>query len=157
MVERFPPLLGYSVAGVLQPKLATWQQVLGLPLSDLASFPKFFSFSLNPRVQRRLRLLGRALQGESADEGGNKRLELTDGGMAAASSSLITFKTGTPEGSAQREMKGYEMLLGAQLNSWKLSPSRLAYLLSCSDEAFLTHTLGLQSIYVPVTPNQEHK
>ena len=157
MVERFPPLLGYSIAGVLQPKLAMWRQVLGLPLSDLASFPKFFSFSLNPRVQRRLRLLGRALQAESADGRGSKSLEPVDGGMAVTSSSLMSFKTSRTAGPAQAEPKSSGSLADAQLGPATLSPGRLAYLLSCSDEAFLTCTLGLQSIYVPLTSNVEQE
>lgn len=56
MIARFPPVLGYSISEVLKPKLDFWNDNIRLPLSQLAMFPKYFSFSLDQRIRRRLRI-----------------------------------------------------------------------------------------------------
>lgn len=59
MVVRFPPVLGYSIETVLKQKMEFWEQVMGRTKKELATFPKFFSLSLEKRVKPRLRVIAR--------------------------------------------------------------------------------------------------
>ncbi|CAA7398773.1 unnamed protein product [Spirodela intermedia] len=57
MVFRFSPILGYSVGAVLRPKLEFLVNAMGRPLRDVVEYPRYFSYSLEKKIEPRFRLL----------------------------------------------------------------------------------------------------
>ena len=57
MVFRFSPLLGYSVDSVLKPKLDFLVNAMGKPVTEIVDYPRYFSYSLEKRIEPRFRLL----------------------------------------------------------------------------------------------------
>ncbi|KAL5974200.1 hypothetical protein ACLOJK_030863 [Asimina triloba] len=53
MIVRFSPLLGYSIEEVLKPKFEFLVGVMRKPLKDIVEYPRYFSYSLEGKIQPR--------------------------------------------------------------------------------------------------------
>lgn len=53
MVQRFSPLLGYSIDEVLRPKMDFLVNTMGRVVSDVVEYPRYFSYSLEKRIKPR--------------------------------------------------------------------------------------------------------
>lgn len=59
MICGFPPLLGYSIEGVLRPKFDVLQNVLCHPVKEVVLYPRYFSYCLQKKILPRFRVLKR--------------------------------------------------------------------------------------------------
>jgi mTERF domain-containing protein len=50
MISRFSPLLGYSIDLVLKPKLEFLLQTMKKPLKVIVEYPRYFSYSLEGKI-----------------------------------------------------------------------------------------------------------
>lgn len=57
MVCKFSPILGYSIEEVLGPKLEFLVKTMGMPVREVVEYPRFFSYSLEKKIQRRFWVL----------------------------------------------------------------------------------------------------
>ncbi|KAK3015906.1 hypothetical protein RJ639_007642 [Escallonia herrerae] len=57
MVRRFSPLLGYSIEEVLRPKVDFLVKTMEKPISDVVDYPRYFSYSLEKKIEPRYRAL----------------------------------------------------------------------------------------------------
>ncbi|XP_058068455.1 transcription termination factor MTERF4, chloroplastic isoform X3 [Magnolia sinica] len=63
MVNRFSPLLGYSIEEVLKPKLDFLVCTMNKPVRDVVEYPRYFSYSLEKKIKPRFWVLkGRNLE-----------------------------------------------------------------------------------------------
>ncbi|KAK7325347.1 hypothetical protein VNO77_29509 [Canavalia gladiata] len=53
MVRTFSPLLGYSIEGVLRPKIDFLVNSMERPVRDVVGYPRYFSFSLEKKIKPR--------------------------------------------------------------------------------------------------------
>eukprot|EP00250_Pteridium_aquilinum_P003444 c13754_g1_i1 orf=1006-2043(+) len=60
MICGFPPVLGYSIDSVLRPKFEVLQNVLGHPVKEVVSYPRYFSYCIEKRILPRYRILKRS-------------------------------------------------------------------------------------------------
>ncbi|CAI5500122.1 unnamed protein product [Closterium sp. Naga37s-1] len=191
MVVRYPPLLGYSIAAVLRPKIDFWLEEdeggsdegkdrsaetntstratsarsSGTPSSsssttttssstsssyyprsrsDLVLFPKLFSYALDTRIRRRLRVL--------ASRGPPRGTATSTTNSTATSTSTSTSST-TSSTSSRGSMSSAEE---ARKKSRERSRRQreLVYLLSCPEEKFAAQVLGLNFMLVPLRAPQ---
>lgn len=59
MVRTFSPLLGYSIEGVLKPKIEFLVNSMERPVRDVVSYPRYFSYSLEKKIKPRYWVLKR--------------------------------------------------------------------------------------------------
>lgn len=57
LVRRFSPLLGYSIDKVLRPKYEFLVNTMGKPVTDVVSYPRYFSYSLEKKIKPRFLVL----------------------------------------------------------------------------------------------------
>lgn len=53
MVRTFSPLLGYSIEGVLRPKIEFLVNSMERPVRDVVDYPRYFSYSLEKKIKPR--------------------------------------------------------------------------------------------------------
>lgn len=63
MVNRFSPLLGYSIDEVLKPKMEFLVHTMNKPIKDVVEYPRYFSYSLDKKIKPRFWILkGRSIE-----------------------------------------------------------------------------------------------
>lgn len=63
MVRTFSPLIGYSIEGVLRPKIEFLVNSMERPVRDVVGYPRYFSYSLEKKIKPRYwALKGRNIQ-----------------------------------------------------------------------------------------------
>lgn len=63
MVNRFSPLLGYSIDEVLKPKMEFLVHAMNKPIKEVVEYPRYFSYSLDKKIKPRFWILkGRSIE-----------------------------------------------------------------------------------------------